>query len=141
MQAGDDMSEQPKARSISYSTDGENFGFDSPSEALADMDFDGRLEVGATYEEGQFGRVDLSAYLQADSILEMAEERLYDDIGESSEDAFSADHEAVAELQDLLNEWAAKHLHKDCWQGVGMPITHTVTADDIADFRRLSCPT
>lgn len=121
-----------------YSTDQESFEFSSEDDALEDLDVNERLVPGATYESGVFESVDLASYLNPDWILEEANDRLYDNLGHGDDDAaFSASPEGIEELRALLKAWAAKHLtNRQYWQPTGRSTTHTVTAEQIAEYRR-----
>lgn len=89
-----------------YSTNGEEYSYTYADEALQAMADDDALHEGATYYEVDTEAVQLADYLRADLMLEAAEERLYDDIGEAAEDAFAANKEAMYELSSLLSAWA-----------------------------------
>lgn len=115
-----------------YSTNGEEYSYTDAGEALQAMADDDALHEGATYYEIDTEAVQLADYLHADRMLEAAEDRLYDDIGEAAEDAFSASNEAMAELSALLSAWANKHLSGHYWKCVGKARELKVTAADVA---------
>lgn len=117
-----------------YSTDGENFNFTEASEALQDLNGEGELFEGRTYYESDCEQVSLTRYLSAHQVLEWAEERMADEFGELSEDAFSVDGEATSELDALLAAWAEKHLRGRYWRGVGETREIKVTAGDVAEY-------
>jgi len=117
-----------------YSTNGEEYSHTDAGEALQAMADDDALHEGATYYEIDTEAVQLADYLRADRMLEDAEERLYDDIGEAAEDAFAANREAMDELSSLLSVWAEKHLTGHYWKCVGKPRELKVTAADVAEY-------
>lgn len=117
-----------------YSTNDEEYNYTDADGALQAMADDDALHEGATYYEIDTEAVRLADYLRADLILEAAEERLYDDIGEAAEDAFVADKEAMDELSSLLSAWAEKHLSGRYWKCVGKPRELKVTAADVAEY-------
>ena len=117
-----------------YSTNGEKYRYTDADEALQAMADDDALHEGATYYEIDTEAVQLADYLRADRMLEAAEERLYDDIGEAAEDAFAANKEAMDELSSLLSAWANKHLSGHYWKCVGKARELKVTAADVAEY-------
>lgn len=93
-----------------YSTDNENFCHAELGDVLDALECEGRLEVGTVYYEADSQPVTIAKLLRADILLEQADEAGYDLVGESWDDPFSVSKEAEAELQELLNTWAAKHV-------------------------------
>lgn len=93
-----------------YSTDNEDFCYAELGDVLDAMECKGRLEVGAVYYEADSQPLTIGKLLRADTVLEQADELGYDLIGESWDNPFSVSKEARAELQGLLNAWAAKHV-------------------------------
>lgn len=122
-----------------YSTDDERFEYDTAADAMDAMHGECALAVGSVYYSCTFEPVVLSDYLNAERILENADEALYDDIGECAEDAFSVRGDALNELQHALDAWCSKHLAgSHYWRSTGKSTEHTVTAEDIAT-REGSC--
>lgn len=117
-----------------YSTNDEEYIYTDAGEALQAMADDDALHEGATYYEIDTEAVQLADYLSADRMLEAAEERLYDDIGDVSEGAFAANKEAMDELSSLLSAWAEKHLTGHYWKCVGKVRELKVTAADVAEY-------
>ena len=117
-----------------YSTNDEEYCYTDVSEVLQALADDDALIEGATYYEVDTETVRLADYLRADRMLEAAEELLYDDIGEASENAFYASNEAMAELASLLSAWADKHLSGHYWKCVGKSRELKVTAADVAEY-------
>lgn len=117
-----------------YSTNDEEYNYETPGDALDALHSEGRLVEGEIYYEIDTQPVDLAEYLEADRILENAGEWAYDDIGEAAEGAFYASPEALAEWNAFTSAWAAKHLSTRCWKCVGKSTTLVVTADDVARY-------
>lgn len=116
-----------------YSINDEEFNFDDPWDAMDELNRAGNLVEGAVYYEIDTKRVDPLEFLRAERILEEAEERLYDAIGEAAEDFYSVTTGAAAELDALLGEWAKKHLSdRHAWRCVGKSRELKVTAEDVA---------
>lgn len=121
-------------RITSYSVDNELFPHESASEAMDELAGDDLLFVGAEYYSCEFEQIDLAKeFLNASWILEYAEERLYDEIEESAEDAFPVSGEAVIELDEILSAWCKKHITRKCYRVVGKSTRHEVTAEDLED--------
>lgn len=120
-----------------YSLNDEEFRFYTICEVMWALEDTDDLVAGAEYFEIETKPVDLVEYLCVGRILEDAEERAYDDLGEVAEDAFSVTHDAAAEIDALLKAWAAKHLTgRYYWRCVGKSKRLTVTADDVAEYSR-----
>ena len=120
---------------VCYSADGEVWQHTGIDDLFSDMDDDGRLEVGETYYEADFETIDLAKMFCIESILETAEERLWDLIGETSEDAFAVSAEAKADLRAVLADWTKRHLGSSAyWKCVGNVRELSVAADDIAGY-------
>lgn len=114
-----------------YSINDEDFQFLDAEDALAALADEGRLEVGAVYYEIDTEPFDIGELLDAESILESAEERAYDELGECAEDCMSCSRDAIKELQDALDAWASKHLKGQYWRCVGKSRELRVTAEDL----------
>ncbi len=93
-----------------YSTNNEDFPHAELGDVLDALESDGRLEVGTVYYEADSQPLTIPKLLRADAVLEQADEAGYDLIGEAWDNPFSVSREAEAELQELLNAWAAKHV-------------------------------
>lgn len=93
-----------------YSTDDENYCHETSGDALDELDNDGRLEVGSIYYEADFLPLEPQQVLTAAQVLEDADERGYDLIGETWSNPFAVSRDAQMELQLLLDTWAAKHV-------------------------------
>ena len=120
-----------------YSTNDEEYSHTEPDEALQELADQDRLVEGAVYYECDSAPVELASYLHIDSLLDDAEARAYDELGECAEDAFSISKEAAEELDAAIKEWAKKHLSdRRFWKCVGKSREIRVTAEDIAAFDR-----
>jgi hypothetical protein len=120
-----------------YSIDGETFDLENEFYALQALDEAGRLTEGAVYYEIYTKPVDPCEYMNADMLLDQAQDSLCNDIGEAGLEFFYADSNAFAELDALLATWAAKHLSdRTAWKCVGKARKIKVTAEDIAEFHR-----
>ena len=117
-----------------YSTNGEDFTYDSADEALQALADDGELTEGRTYYEIETAPINLAEYLEADRALDSATDAIYDDVGEASEDAFYAGPAAIAEWNAFAAAWAEKHLSTRCWKCVGKSVELKVTAADVAEY-------
>lgn len=122
-------------KEVAYSTNDEEFPHRELSDVFEAMIDNGSFEVGRVYYEVDIEQVCLPAYLDAESILENAEERLYDEIGEAAEDAFWASKAAVTTLNTLLTDWAKEHLSGTYWKCSGKTRERMVTQEDIDDYQ------
>lgn len=117
-----------------YSTNDEEYNYETPDDALDALHSEGCLYEGKIYYEIDTQPVNLADYLKADRLLEIAAESIYDDVGEAAEDAFYASAEAVAEWNAFSDAWAAKHLSTRVWKCVGKSSQLKVTAEDVARY-------
>jgi hypothetical protein len=116
-----------------YSINDEDFNYTEAGDAIDALAAVGRLEVGEVYYEADAELVDLADYMDADAIIESAQDRLYDEVGEAAEDAFSVPQEAADELDQFLKDWCNKHLSgQTLWRCVGESREVKVTAEDVA---------
>lgn len=118
-----------------YSTDNEEFNYSDPQEVFEDLDGLGELTAGRVYYEADCHTPSTDNVLDVDSLLENADEQMYDRIGEVYDNAFSeASPDARAELQDLLNAWAEKHVSLSrYWVIDGKSRELKVTEDDVKE--------
>ena len=117
-----------------YSLNDEDFRYDTIGEVMSALEDSDDLIAGAEYFEIETESVDLAEYLDADTMLETAEERAYEELGECAKDAFRVTKEAAEELGATLKTWAAKHLPAGYWRCVGKSQRITVTAEDVAEY-------
>lgn len=116
-----------------YSTNDEEFNYESAGEALQALADDGELFEGRGYYEIETEPVDMAARLRSRHVLEVAEEWLYDEIGEAAEDAYAVTKEAADEWDAFVAAWTAKHVSARCWRCVGNSKRLEVTAADVAE--------
>ena len=122
-----------------YSTDGENYSYETVGDALDELDSDGRLVVGTIYWEADFLPMEPQQALNAAQVLEEADERGYDLIGEAWGNPFSVPRDAQMELQNLLDAWAAKHVDMSRYYTIsGKPRQLKVTDADLPANAELS---
>lgn len=115
-----------------YSTDDENYCHETPSDAFDALDSEERLVVGEIYWEADFLPMEPQQVLSAAHVLEEADERGYDIIGETWDNPFSVPRDAQMELQSLLDAWAAKHVDLSRYYTIlGKPRQLTVTDADL----------
>ena len=115
-----------------YSTDDENYSHETAGDALDALDSDGRLAAGAIYWEADFLPMEPQQVLDAAQVLELADERGYDMIGEAWDNPFSVSRDAQIELQTLLDTWAKKHVDVSIYYTmVGKPRQLAVTEADL----------
>jgi hypothetical protein len=109
-----------------WSSDEENFLYDSLGELLDAEE----IEVGQTVYVGE--QSDASAYclVDADDIVEMFNERAYDNFGECAEDWPDVTKEAKAELSTFLAAWIERHSPQKFYRVVNVK-KYTVTAEDL----------
>ena len=93
-----------------YSTDDENYCYETLGDVFDALESDGLLVAGAIYWEADFLPMEPQQALTAAQVLDEADERGYDLIGESWYNPFSVPRDAQMELQSLLDAWAAKHV-------------------------------
>ncbi len=115
-----------------YSTDYENYSYETVGDALDALDSDGRLAAGTTYWAADFLPMEPQQALDAAQVLEIADERGYDMIGEVWDNPFTVSRDAQVELQTLLDTWAKKHVDVSIYYTmVGKPRHLVVTEADL----------
>ncbi len=117
-----------------YSINQEEWGYTKAGEALEALRDDDRLVEGQVYWESDTEAVQPEKYLSVESLLEDAEDRMYDELGEVAEDAFSVSVAAKLELHELLKEWTRKHIAGRYWICTGKVREVRVTAADVAEY-------
>lgn len=117
-----------------YSVNQEEWNYTDASEVLEALRDDGRLVEGQVYWESDTETVQPERFLSVERLLEDAEERMYDELGEVAEDAFSVSVAAKLELDELLKAWTRKHVTDRYWIGTGKVREVRVTAADVAEY-------
>lgn len=115
-----------------YSTDDENYSHAAVGDVLDALDSEGRLAAGTIYWEADFLPMEPQQVLDAEQVLEQADERGYDMTGEAWDNPFSVSRDAQFELQEMLDAWAKKHVDVSCYYTmVGKPRQLAVTEADL----------
>ena len=114
-----------------YSKDDENFNHKELEGLFDEMESDGTFEVGTIYYKAEAKEAEGSDFIDVNSVLEMFDERAYDDIGECYNNDYSdCSAEARDELKSFLNEWTSKHISLNYWIIKGKSTEMTVTQED-----------
>lgn len=117
-----------------YSPDGESFNHDSLGALIDYMD---DPQVGDVYYEADGARLPPTAGINdwtVESILEGMDERIYDEIWDSydTQECFDVSDEAKAELRQLLEAWATKHIDLSrYWKLIGDSRERKLTTEDL----------
>jgi hypothetical protein len=117
-----------------YSVDNESFSHGDLGSLIDYMD---DPQVGGVYYEADGVRLPPTAGINdwtVDSILESMNERIYDEIGESydGQECLDVSDEAKAELRQLLEAWATKHIDLSrYWKLIGDSRECRLTAEDL----------
>ena len=122
---------------VCYSRDDEDYSCIELGDLLADLVADDELFEGATYYESDAIPLEWSGAFNVSNILESADERVYDDVGETYNNDFSnVSPEAKEELKALLNTWAGRHMGTSrYWQLTGKVRECKVTAEQVAEYQ------
>jgi hypothetical protein len=113
-----------------YSLDDETYNFEGIGELIDNMT-DPR--VGSVYFEADCQDVTAEDYFNVGNILENADERLSEDVGDIADNDFSnVSKEAIAELKEALDAWATKYVALRYWKIVGKTRVCNLTEDDLA---------
>lgn len=115
-----------------YSLDDEDFCYSCPEDVFDALDREGRLKVGTPYYEAAARPLTTQRLLRADVLLDDADSTGYDLVGDSWFNPFNVSKEAEAELQKLLNTWAAKYVDvSHYFEIIGRPKLLRVTEADL----------
>lgn len=104
-----------------WSVNGEDFfdDWDQLIDELQNYDSDA-IPIGTEYFEGNKVDVKISDYVdmhRIDSMLEEFDDLVYEDIGEIADcDFYNATQDAKKELQELIQDWAEKHVNLPYWK-------------------------
>ena len=107
-------------RIYSYRSEEDWSGYESPEEALQDMQDSDDLKVGNTFLTGI--RRDLSPksyFPDAGDLLDQYDGNIYDNCGEYASDNTGSDQvsdEAKKELNDFINKWVGENLILNCYE-------------------------
>ena len=115
-----------------WSLNGEDF-FDDWFVLIDELEQE-ELGVGTEYFEGDKVAVRSSDYVSIhgiDSMLEQFDAWVYEDVGEIADcDFYNVSKEAKEELQELIQQWAEKHVKLPYWK-VQNVVKKVVTQEDL----------
>ena len=115
-----------------YSTNEENFQYESMGDLLDYLDGETEDKIGATYWKGEKVELSHADCIDVDSFLEMCDERAYEEIGEVYDNCFTdVDDAAKEELADIIKTWAKKHVVMRYWKVLNVQELK-ITAEDLA---------
>lgn len=123
---------------LHYSRNDEDFIYDSLDSLFDDLYSDDELTVGIPYYEVETVPAEPSDFLNADRILDDADEVGYAEHGESWNNEFGdVDAAAKKELQELLNSWFERHINIGYFTKiVGESKRSFVTKSDVDNFNQ-----
>jgi hypothetical protein len=104
----EDLPRDPTAEDapdLCYSTDEENYNYETLGEAMDALDGDQGLTEGLVIYEGEAHRNAPSYYFDVDSLIEQMGERACDDAGEWADTFPDLSKEQVAELDSMIKTW------------------------------------
>lgn len=93
-----------------YSTDNIVFYYDNISDVFDDLQGQKRFHTGTAYWEAEFNPLTISQLLNAESVIEMANDLGYEEMGEIWDNHFDVSRQAKQELQSMLEEWASRYV-------------------------------
>ena len=115
-----------------WSLNGEDF-FDDRFVLIDELEQE-ELRVGTEYFEGDKVEVHVSDYVNIHGIVAMLEQFddwVYEDVGEIADcDFYNVSKEAKEELQELIQQWAEKHVKLPYWK-VQNVVKKVVTQEDL----------
>ena len=115
-----------------WSLNGEDF-FDDWYDIIAELEQKG-LGVGTEFFEGDKIETQISDYVDVhgiDSMLERFDDWVYEDVGEIADcDFYNVSQNAKKELQELILDWAEKHVNLPYWK-VQNVVKKVVTKEDL----------
>ena len=115
-----------------WSLNGEDF-FDDWWDLIDELEQE-ELGVGTEYFEGDKVNVRSSNYVSLhgiNSMLEQFDDWVYEDVGEIADcDFYNVSKEAKEELQELIQQWALKHVKLPYWK-VQNVVKKVVTQEDL----------
>ena len=120
---------------LCYSTDDENFNHLSLGEVFDALNSEGELAVGRIYYEADFKNVEPRDAFDVDGLLDDADARLYDELGEVYNNDFSNVGGATkTELEALFLGWVERHVNLGrYWIIVGKSRQLVVTEEDVRE--------
>ena len=119
-------------RNKCWSLNGEDF-FDDWFDLIDELEQE-KLVVGTEYFEGDEVEVHVSDYVNIHGIVAMLEQFddwVYEDVGEIADcDFYNVSKEAKEELQEVIQQWAEKHVKLPYWK-VQNVVKKVVTQEDL----------
>lgn len=118
-----------------WSVNGEDFfdDWDQLIDELYDYESD-ELPIGTEYFEADKAETKVKDYVKIyiiESLLEQFDDLVYEDVGEIADcDFFNVSKEAKEELQELVQQWAEKHVNLPYWK-VQNVVKKVVTKEDL----------
>ena len=122
------------ASDLCYSTDEENYNYETLGDALDALDGDQGLEEGDVIYEGEALRKAPSYYFDVDGLLEDMGERAHDDAGEWADTFPDLPKDKVAELDAIIKAWLDANLSATFYTVLNTRKV-VVTAEMIAEYR------
>ena len=119
-----------------YSLNDEDFCHEDRCDVMTELLDIGKLCIGHVYYEVDIEPCDVGQFLYAEDVLEQADQRLYEEIGEVADSEYqSVSAEGKDELSILLLEWEKKWVLRgrltSYWKAVGKSRECVVTFDDV----------
>ena len=115
-----------------WSVNGEDY-FDDWCRLIDELD-DEELGEGTEYFEADKAETKVKDYVKIytiESLLEQFDDLVYEDIGEVADcDFYNVSKEAKEELQELIQQWAEKHVKLPYWK-VQNVVKKVVTQEDL----------
>ncbi len=93
-----------------YGTNSIVFYYDSIHDLFDELNDKKLLHTGTPYWEADFTQIPISQLLNAESVIEMANDAGYEEMGEIWDNHFDVSRQAKQELQSMLEEWASKYV-------------------------------
>ena len=116
-----------------WSLSGDTF-FDDWNTLTDELESEGLAVIGVEYFEGDKVDVKSGDYVDIhgiDLMLERFDDWVYEDIGEIADcDFYNVSKEAKEELQELIQDWAEKHVNLPYWK-VQNVVKKVVTKEDL----------
>ena len=116
-----------------WSLSGDTF-FDDWNTLTDELESEGLAVIGVEYFEADKIAVKISDYVNMhgiDLMLELFDDWVYEDIGEIADcDFYNVSQDAKKELQELILDWAEKHVKLPYWK-VQNVVKKVVTQEDL----------
>lgn len=124
------MSDKPTPE-LRYGVDDERLDYTSLDDVFDALDREGRFLVDEVYYEADVVPVQNGEFLKVGDVLELADDSLYQEIGECADAEYcGVSKEARSELQALLLAWERKHVELNYLRVVGKVRERRVMSSD-----------